>query len=33
MEPMSNEFTYGSGINKLDIDGGVGSININFIEE
>lgn len=32
-KPMSNEFTYGSGINKLDIDGGVGSININSIEE
>lgn len=30
---MIDESTYGSGMNKLDIDGGVGSININFIEE
>ena len=29
---MSDDTTYGTGENKLDIDGGVGSIQIDFIE-
>lgn len=28
---MENDKTYGMGTNKIDIDGGVGSINIDFI--
>lgn len=30
---MSNDTKYGTGNNKLEIDGGVGSINIDFIEK
>lgn len=30
---MENDKTYGIGTNKIDIDGGVGSINIDFIIE
>ena len=30
---MEDGNTYGSGINKLDISGGLGSIDIDFIEE
>lgn len=29
---VKNEANYGTGANKIDIDGGVGSININFLE-
>ena len=29
---MSGDTTYGTGENKLDIDGGLGSIQIDFIE-
>ncbi len=29
---VKNETTYGMGNNKIDIDGGVGSINIRFLE-
>ena len=29
---MNDDTTYGTGENKLDIDGGVGSIQIDFIE-
>lgn len=28
---IKDEHTYGTGINKIDIDGGVGSIDINFL--
>ncbi|MGN0973591.1 MAG: DUF4097 family beta strand repeat-containing protein [Bacilli bacterium] len=30
---ISDDITYGSGSNKLDINGGVGSIKINFLEK
>lgn len=30
---MKDDSTYGTGINKIDIDGGIGSINIDFIEQ
>lgn len=30
---MEDDNTYGTGINKLDIDGGIGSIDIDLIEE
>lgn len=30
---MSDDVYYGTGNNKLDIDGGIGSINIDFISE
>ena len=29
-EDMKDDYTYGTGINKIDIDGGIGSINIDF---
>ena len=28
---MENDKTYGTGTNKIEIDGGIGSINIDFI--
>lgn len=30
---MNDDTTYGTGYNKLDIEGGIGSIDINFIEK
>lgn len=27
---MKDDYTYGTGVNKIDIDGGIGSINIDF---
>ena len=30
---MENDKIYGTGTNKIDIDGGIGSINIDFINE
>lgn len=30
---VKDDISYGTGINKIDIDGGIGSIDIDFIEE
>lgn len=32
-DSVKDEFTYGTGNNKIDIDGGIGSINIRFLEK
>ena len=32
-ESISDDSVYGSGSNVIDIDGGIGSIHINFKEE
>ena len=32
-ESLKDDSVYGSGENKIDIDGGVGAINIDFAED